>query len=172
LPEKEDLFELISNIKEFLSEINSAGIFIGEILSEIKEHALFRQYKNDVKYWNQFLDMIGISVSEANAYMNMYKKLPNSVAYKISPFRVRKAVRASMQYGADIEELLSLAENAPHKDFNDHFNSLRGTPSYLECEHEETKAFRRCAKCGKWFKAEEGHDHEEAFSPETEEEIR
>jgi len=143
------LWDLESIIKEF-----------GKILKFAKERKIYKHWGEPVKHWNQYCDAIGISVSEAKSFIDMYDLMEKNKQH-VSPSRMKKILRYHKFGSMSLDEWMGFAECAPHKDFMDEINKIKGKKSYLECGHEKTEAYQRCETCGKWFK--EG-THEEGVN--------
>jgi hypothetical protein len=134
--------------------MNFYAIGLGKLLLMIKETKEWKEFGNDVEYWNQFLDHIGMTVSEASKYISLFQFLAKKggTIPKISPSKLKKAIKYHKFSDMDLDSWISLAENGPGRDFNDEINKIKGKKSYLECNHEETETLKRCTICGKWQK--------------------
>ena len=161
LNEQQEIHNLVTNIKETFAEMNHKATMLGMYLGICREGALYRKFGNEVKFWNQFLDHIGMTVAEADKYIKLFDALTeNGIPVPdISPSRLKKIIKYEPLSDMPHEQWIELAKNAPNKDFTDEINKIKGHKSYLECSHEKTETFQRCEVCHRWFKEGQEGQH-------------
>ena len=157
-----DIQPSLGVIRDLFGKMNACATALGETLDFIKSNKLYLQFGNDVEFWNQFLDHIGMTVSEAQKYVDLYCAIGNERVI-ISPSRLKKSLKYSKISKTDIHDWIHVAENAPNKDFTNEIDKIKGKKDYLECTHEETEKMLHCKVCGRWIKEDswEENKHQE-----------